>query len=364
MAKVGILSSYGNLIKETNYGSLFQYFALQEYLKKRNHNPYWIRYCGQKTYFKYIVDRIRLILSFLIKFDDIDRLRTKKEFAQFMRKYIKVSNFIYTKGKLLKYFPPKADFYVVGSDKVWSSDKILYLSFVSVDKKKYSYAASSPAKYKKFGPAEASFLKDFNKVSVRENESIEMCHDAGRFDAIQVVDPTLLFPRSFYENLFNSINDSYDPFVFCYLGAIGESTPSFPSTILSFAKTNSLKTVVVPIEKRGIEGMFPRDCIQRPSPVKWLQLIKTSKYVVTDTFHGTLFSVIMEKPFLSIIPSDKPSIPIKSFLTSIGLESRIVNAENCDIEKMMIEPINWKDVNTKKTFLKNRSEKFLNSFTP
>ncbi len=364
MSKIAILSSYPLVMDKLNFGSLFQYYALQEYLIKLGHEPFWIRYYQLPTKISIYLKMVKAKKEYLKKDTIFFRKKTwKKCFIAFIHKYLYLSNNIYYSHKFLKFFPPKADIYITGSDKVWSDNFPYYLDFVPENKRRYSYAASFPRNFFKFSPTAALLLKKFTGVSVRENEGVDMCQKAGYLDAIQVLDPTMLLPKSHYLSLIKAenklTNNLKGPYLFCYFGNVDSPSEVHWQSICSFAEKKSLSLILVAM--LGIVPMFPEEYIYMPSPIEWLQLMSEADCIITNSFHGTIFSVIMEKPFLSIIPKDKPSVPISSFLDSLDLKSRIIQNESIDIEKNIFNPIDWEKVNARKKPLIQRSEEYLYS---
>jgi hypothetical protein len=379
--KIAIISTYDWIKKENNYGSILQYYALQEYLRKLGHKAYWIRFNPIKTTMKNtdkytVIFNFRKIISRLIR---CLKYRNNKYFTQlrntcsnnfdvFMKKYLNLSSYEYVSWKEILENPPDADVYITGSDQVWLGlNKANYLEFVPAGKKKYSYGASfgkidfTREDYTAISP----MLKKFDKISVREKEGISICQKAGRNDAVQVVDPTLLLPKEHYLDLTKESDSSFNrkeknPFVFSYFLNINSSSNVHWNSIRLFAKKKSLNLKVVPVQ--GAEFIFPKKFVFMPPPVEWLKLIEGATYVITNSFHGTLFAVIFEKPFLVILQSGETSVQncrFLSLLKFLGLESRLVQGDDIDFEKRMSIPINWEKVNQQKGLLVENSKKFI-----
>ena len=358
MAKIGIISSFSYMEREINYGSLFQYYALQEYLKEIGHDSYWIRYYGNKlsSYLKNLTNIGFTSETGLSK----SKRECRRFFKNFIRNNIELSkNIFFAHTKLINLIPPKADYYITGSDKVWGKDTVTYLDFVPENKKKYSYAASCPEYYTDFGNKEAELLKRFDGISIRERTTLEMFRKIGDFDPIQVADPTLLLSKAHYLRFTTNIKTEKDPYILSYLGSISNSSQNFSKAIHTFSNNMTEDLIIVPIENRGVEAFFPDELILWPSPEKWLSLFSRANYILTDSYHGTIFSVIMQKPFLSIIPKDRPSRPIQSFLEEIGLTERIIQNKEIDLTEKMTQSIDWNKTKILLDSLITHSKNFL-----
>lgn len=364
MAKIGIISTFGYMEREINYGSLFQYYALQEHLKEIGHNPFWIRYYGK--YFSIYV-RNKTNLGFYSSGKNekyTSKKQCRKELSKFCKKHLNLSGLAYFAGtKIIRIIPPKADIYITGSDKVLGMDPIQYLSFAPEKKKRYAYAASCPEGLVKFDSDKAALLRAFDGLSVREAKTIDMCREVGCNGTVQVLDPTLLISKEHYLSFTVDVEPEKSPYIMGYFGSIGNSSQDYCQVIHSYTDNAAEDFIIVPIENRGIEPIFPDNRIMWPSPDKWLRLFSEASTILTDSFHGTIFSVIMQRPFLSIIPEDRPSRPIQSFLESLGLEDRIVRRNDVDLGQKMSRPIDWEKTDLMLDVLLKQSKGFLKSIS-
>jgi hypothetical protein len=370
---IAVMSTYDWILKENNYGSLFQYYALQEFLKTKGHKTYWIRYTPSKkkpaanksSFIRSIISKARytknnfpLIIrdttSYLKKeaVRKINRRLTRidkecsRKIKSFANNHLNLSKNEYVSFDEIKENPPLADAYIAGSDQVWSSlSKAYYLEFVPEGKKRYSYGAS-------FGKSEFSskecdviseMLSKFDRISVREKQGMDICLNAGRKDTVQVVDPTLLLCQDKYWDLIKNNSESDippQPYAFAYFLNIHHSSEVYWEMIHDFVKNDTMDLVIVPVQ--GAEYLFPKKYVVMPSPINWLKYLSGSKYVITNSYHGTLFAIIMEKPFLVILQKGKTSSENGRFLSLLEilkLESRIFDQEKGSIQEQMNSPI-------------------------
>jgi len=362
MARIAVLSSYNYALECCNYGSLFQLIALQKCLKNLGHEPYVIRYKSMITG-RFVPNGDGAVAA---SKSLQHKSRTRhRSFAAFAQRHLAVSRSPYFSRKLLNCLPPRADIYIVGSDKVWADDMPYYLDFVAKNRSKYSYGASFPAGYERFGSSESALIRQFRGLSVREPGGVEMCREAGRGDATHVADPTLLLSRNQYLRLINSGVDSSrkpkQPYLLCYFGNIESLSQIGWESVKAFAKRASLQIIVVPIH--GIESIFPEENLQLPCPEQWLRLFNEATCVLTNSFHGTLFATILERPFLSVIPTTKPSKPIQSVLHGMNLQSRIIHETDADLETKMFASIDWQRERVLMQKLVRRSNNYLKAMS-
>lgn len=362
--KIGVLSSFGYICNVNNYGSLLQYFALQTYLVRKGYEVYWIRFNEDKNnpnvIYKYIK---KLVLNSNLKI--LTEHFNKKGFNSFIEKYINLSDFEYRSYKEIKKNPPLADLYIVGSDQVWngySPDR--YLMFIPHSKPKISYAVSfgknTIKKYLK--PLMWYYLKGFKAISVREKAGIEICNSVGRKEAKYVIDPTFLLTKDDYMEFVNNekIQSEKDSYIFSYF------VNPFNNNIFPYMKDcNKLKEQthcrLITTAIQGAEKAFNGENIINPSPLKWIELIANADYILTNSFHGMAFSIIMRKQFL-VIPQkgagEEQNNRQMDLLSTLDLNDRIYN-DKMDLFEQINKPIIWDQIEPKIHHFVDYSKNFL-----
>lgn len=364
--KIGVLSSFGYICNVNNYGSLLQYFALQTYLVRNGHEVYWIRFKKDKNNQSVISKYIRKII-FNSNFEILTKHFNKKDFNSFIEKYINLSDYEYKSYCKIKKNPPKADIYIVGSDQIWngySSDR--YLMFIPHDKPKISYAVSfGKSTIKRYlKPLMWYYLKDFKAISVREKAGIEICNSVGRKDAKYVIDPTFLLTKKDYMEFINNekIKSEKEHYIFSYF------VNPFNNNIFPYIRDcNNLKEQthcrMLLTAIQGAENAFNKEDIINPSPLKWIELIANADYVLTNSFHGMVFSIILRKQFL-VMPQkgagEEQNNRQLDLLSTLELNERIYNNKISILEQIE-KPINWRRVEFKINQFVNISKDFLNS---
>ena len=230
--------------------------------------------------------------------------------------------------------------FVVGSDQLWNPligrvNDDLFLDFVSPENRRVAYGTSfgnrGTAKFKpKFIAKHAPNLQKFNAISVREKYAIATARDIFGVDADLVVDPVFLLPREHYQSLAQQATDkvSGDYLAVFFL----DPTPEKKAAAEAIAdKLGLQRIVVIPNPDNGrklVSELFTEDrfeVIGSDSPENFLHTYSNASYVVTDSFHGTAFAAIFEKPFSSIYNTHRGADRFKNLLASLGFgESRRV----------------------------------------
>lgn len=376
LPKAGIITSHYYFIK-TNYGSLLQNFALQRYLEKMGLFPFLIRQeeISQPISFRekikfYLLHPLQLFRRLFQKpareaeekAQRIARFNQEhpRPFESFISKHLNTTPITYDRVKLREH-PPEADVYLAGSDQIWTLDDFDKLLNFAPPGKRIAYAASANwGKQSKRWFIEARReLPYFTGISVRETEGREICQKAGMKQVEVVLDPTLLLDSSEYTSLVTEQSAYLPPdSILGYFLNTDALTEIYWDQILDSFKGNPLR--IIPLQ--GTELCIPEDSIITPDPYEFIQAFKEAKNIITNSFHGTVFSIIMRKPFLSILQAGDTAIQNTRFfslLKSLGLEDRIYEPEKGLMRKQMEQRIQWEAVENRLERLRGHSAEFL-----
>lgn len=335
--RIAVVSSYAYIVSNVNYGALLQYFALQEYLKKRGHKPFWVRYVLKDS----LKARIRRCVKGMFPSEQRKRSHAcLHSFQEFLEKYLSVSEELYKGESSINAFPPAADYYVTGSDQVWAGSlPANFLTFVTDPKKKIAYAVSfgKDTLENEHALTIRPWVNLFEHISVREKSGVEICRKLGKDNVSHVLDPTLLLDKEEYPvSLANR-----SAYVFCYFINLQLANSSIPwNKIQDYAKYRNRDLLISTAS--GSERYVPGDLIF-PSPTEWLGLYKDADCIFTNTFHGVIFSIIFERPFLYIPQngaSSRQNCRIFSLLSLFDLEDRVLSERDNLVEKMASK-IDW-----------------------
>jgi len=367
--KIGILTQP----LHNNYGGLLQAFALQKVLNDLGHEVWIIRRENRpnwRDFTKYYTKRV--IASAIGK--QIYPLLTQKQktiISQYNREFIsqymgKQTNKLFTSKQFFK-AASKFDFeaYVVGSDQVWRPRYspqigIYFLDFLSDDStKRIAYAASFGVDNWEFNEKDtlkfATLAKKFDAISVREESGIDLCEKYFGVHAVQSLDPTMLLERVDYENLIVNQEQSNGD-LFYYILDPSKEKMDIVSKIAYEKKLEPFTEMPKEITINNLKNI--NNCIY-PGPLKWLKAFQDAKFVVTDSFHGCVFSIIFNKPFILFGNEKRGLTRFKSLLKQFGLENRIYSDNNSF--KIIIESsIDWSVINKTWENLRSKSIDFFN----
>lgn len=331
--KIGIITYWK---AKDNYGQILQSFALQEYLRKHGHEPFLMRYNDNprlEATFKWsriliYLLKLPIYVSWFVKQKQMQNKVTKYEqsvvnvdrhFTDFMRTNIAHTEEVYTEENI-RQNPPVADAYICGSDQIWAGDWAYYLDFAPDDKPKIAYAPSLggltkfPIEYEEHMKA---LLARFSFIGMREQSGVDVCHRLGRKDAVKVVDPTLLLTREDYDKV--RISTKCDkPYLLMYI--LGNPMACKVEEIFEYAKSRGLDVKYV------TSGHADNHEHIYAQVGEWIDLIANADMVITNSFHGTVFSLIYHTPFITIPLNngyERMNTRVEELLMEGGLTSQL-----------------------------------------
>lgn len=362
--KIGIITYW---ITRSNYGTVLQNYALQTFLRSFGFETFLIRTdiplgCSRLDYYKSLLQKngffslacyfkSRLFCKIARKISSENKNDDKRNFPDFVNKNFNPIK-IFRSLSELESDCPMADIYISGSDQVWNTYgenyntvseqiKAYLLSFVPDSAKKISCAAS-------FGKSslavefESLFKKElsrFDFISCREKSGVEICKRLGFENAVLQQDPTMLLSSDEYKKIASKNLVPKKPYILLYL--LGNDTDFSTRRLKQFAKLKNLEVVYVPANEAQKINFHKKTF---PTVEEWLGLYENASAVVTNSFHGTVFSLIFNKSFLSVHQTGKfedQNVRIDSLLEDFGLKNRIFSG---DFEKLFA-PVDFENVN-------------------
>lgn len=336
--RIGILTYYYESI---NYGGVLQSYALPRVLKKLGYVSEQICYTKEKEPIRnYNLFRLlKLLIKKCIYYFLNIKLKDRYNKFKIFRKSVPHSSLIYTDkniDKSLKYY----DIFITGSDQVWNLTwycPAFFLNFVPLGTKKLSYGASLGRT--KLSSEEKSFFRknlvNYSAISVRELDAVNLLESEINIKIEHVLDPTLLLTKEEWDEICSErlVKGKY---LFCYF--IGDNS-EIRKIAKKYAKIHNLKLVVLP----HAMGFTFSDCFWGDlkmydiGPSEFISLIKYADYIMTDSFHGCVFSCIYKKQFNVFQRSNKKNMSsrIYSLLSLYNVKERF-----CDsVEKQDINYI-------------------------
>jgi hypothetical protein len=361
----------------SNYGGILQNFALQQALTKLGVEPITLYRRHRVTFPQQIIGVLYRIYN-IIRGRKQLRLTSKqkdyiyRESTLFKNRYINITEPLYSTSALRsKVKALNVSSVIVGSDQVWRPKYTPfiynhYLDFIDSKSgiKKIAYAASFGVDTWEYSEAQTErckeLAKDFNNISVREKSGVKLCNEYLGAEAVQVLDPTMLLTKEDYLSIIDYSNVPKREGLFTYLLDDNKKKRNLVKEVEVALQIKEFKNQ--PKAFRGNKSTDIYDYIV-PSVEGWIKAFDQADFVITDSFHGTVFSIIFNKPFLAIVNEQKGASRFISLLESLGLEDRLVN-EDCIVEQTIFgKKIDYKSVNTKLNVLRNEGFDFLKQST-
>jgi len=313
-----------------NYGSALQAYALSTYLSDIGHNTQVINYIPQRYNAWYNLNiqkgdqypKIILLAYYLYTMPS--RNFQRKIFDSFLKKNIPMTKRYHSPSELKK-ASLKADLFIVGSDQVWNYDyntKDDYSYFFDfLDDKQYivSYAAS-------FGKEKlhqeeihtfSKLLSKFKTITVREESGLSIVSECG-YDGKHVLDPVFLLSKKQWQEFGNDIRVK-DKYVLVYV--IDNMYEPLVQTAYQIALSRNCKVYVIwfnKIKDKRVDRWFTYT-----SPKVFVSLMAQADFVVTNSFHGTAFSIIFERQFYTLSKKNY-NTRITSLLDSLRIRNRFI----------------------------------------
>lgn len=350
--KIGILTFH----RAHNYGAVLQAYALQTYLQSLNHTVEFIDYRNEELLNVYkwfdfnrfktrhlnnIYKELKLILP---------REKRFKKFDEFINRYLNLSPKEYSLNSY--------DVIIIGSDQVWNTnltngfDNMYWGNFkINNNCKLVSYAASMQDKILNDNISRIKkYLNNFTYISVREDSIAKTLNSITNKNISVVIDPTLLLSKNQWNNL------------------CGEKMIKEPYLLLyQVRKDNKAKRIAEMIaQKRNLRLIYLSAGIDKNNshevatagPLDFINLFKHADFTVCTSFHGTVFSIIFNIPFCSVLLNDGKDNRVKDLLYKLNLKERGVENYNDAI----LNDINWENVHNCLSILKDNSKKYISHF--
>lgn len=290
--------------RAVNYGAVLQAYALQTVIKENGYDTEILDYRNSEieSIYKPITNLkspkvlVRDILTFSMQ------NKRNKNFSKFLANNINLSSKSYDRANV-RDCCDLYDSIVVGSDQMWNLccvnyDKTYFLDFVKDSNKKKSYAVSMGKiadckdDYGEYLP----LIEDFKNISLREQAGKEFLQNNGINKNIDIdIDPVFLLSKGRWQKLEKKV----DVFDYAMIYSVN-LTEDVINAGRKYAKDNNLKLVFVTLRKKKINLLSNELNLSACSPDEFVYLIDNAKCVITNSFHGTAFSIIMETDFWTI----------------------------------------------------------------
>lgn len=313
-----------------NYGATLQAYALKETLKELGVNPEFVNYENKKILSDYKLIRTNSLKSFFSSLWYLPRnLKRKRSFKSFGDRYLDTNKKIYYSCDEIEKDIERGDIFVAGSDQIWNPaltdglSDVYTLNFETDEKiKKIIYGASlgNEELLQKYASDFEEKLVGLDLISVREQSVIKPLKEICGKTVEQVVDPTLLLSKDNWDNLIaenDTVSLPFEKYILVYTLFESDEVTKIANylskvtglKVVHFRKYNAYENELISLYSKG--------------PVDFVNAFKNAGYVVTNSFHGTVFSLIFERKFYSVLPKTRAG-RIKDLLGDLGLGKRII----------------------------------------
>lgn len=312
-----------------NFGSKLQTIATSEVLKKIGYDPICVNYLPPRVLWKrYWRESMKSPVKFikLFLFSPIVAI-AKRHYDSYMYRNCKMSNPIYSDESFTTACP-KADIYISGSDQIWNFkhnegiDKHYF--FEGIEGRNVAYASSIgmislPEEYKSYMKEQ---LSQYEAISVREDSAVKLLSSMG-IKATQVLDPTFMLNKDEWVR-FSSKRLVKEPYLFVYIPYNITDKDLIYCSARKVAKEKNLK--IITYSEKNLKDSYADKTICFVNAGDVLSLILYADVIMTNSFHGTAFSINLNKQFWTYMPSSF-STRITSILNLCGLKNRLLEDE-------------------------------------
>lgn len=324
MSKIGLITYHDTY----NYGAALQAYATEQYLKSHSFDVETINYFPknlqgygtfsktfEETYYK-SHNIVKRILLTIIRVPSYKKLR--KVFDKFAAENLNLTK-TYLSLDELTADVPNDDFFCTGSDQVWNNyythsfDAAFFLDFVPSEKRCFSLSSSFGKA--DFSPEELEYIKEhvkkYDYISVREKSAKKLLNDLGYEKVSVMLDPTLLADPDIWNRFAGNTGFTY-PYILVYqLHSDGRSYKN----AVEFAKKSGLKVVRINVFYHQLRPGCKN--VAMPDLHRFVGLFKNAEYVFTDSFHGTVFSILFSRKLAVDMPQ-KFSDRLSTLLELVG----------------------------------------------
>lgn len=334
--RIGILTYHACF----NYGACLQAYALQQTIKKEFDDCKIIDYQSKKLIdinhpFCKVPKHPKELIKNMTRLPYYSQLMERRTlFEDFINNTLDLSQRC-SNDEEVREECEKYDCIVCGSDQTWNLDPsiryetpLYYLNFPK-KQKRITYATSFGSWVNDFHTREQEvmpWIKTFDHLSMREESGVDLLRNKG-LDCEWVLDPTLLLQREEYDKIANK-RMIKEPYVLLFSWNGAAETVAIAKAVSE--ELGCKAYYIVPPPRAMFCGIERKLDV---GPKEFLSLVKHAEFVVTNSFHGTVFSTIYQKPFISAI-SNNPDTRRASLMKQLGLENHLMNPANMDLDKI------------------------------
>lgn len=369
--KIGVITFFNN----GNYGSELQAYAMNSFLELHGHCAFFCKFRTDNLVIK-ILEKLRDRIEEQIlksRYPEYAKMRVERQDSIKIAKRItpalhqRIADF--SAGHLRSCLLPRSlysqnqfDCWICGSDQVWTALKIpfqeeRFLTRVPSEKK-IAYAVSlgpdrTPDYFAKKGKKP---IQSYRYLSFREKSGQEYVERTFGLDSELVLDPSMLVGADFWRRAIFSMPSLETPNSYCVCYFLGQIPDEYKVLINKYKEDRKLIVLAYKEDADLLGGTYiPAD------PLEFVKLIANAAFVFTDSFHGTVFSLLMNKEFLSFERTHTYSMAqtnrITGLLEQLGITGRFVSRRGG--KKSLLDSLDYQSINKKIEEKRESSKKFL-----
>lgn len=334
---------------KTNYGGILQAFALQYWLDSMGYDTIHLNRVFKAADW---ILRMKHIAYNIVYHREVNiRRKAESVFQPFIEQYIRMSPKLKSHKKWTRFILDNQFYAVVtGSDQVWRKEYTgaylneYFLNFAKGEIKKIAFAASFGVDKidAEYASEIRELLKDFDAISVREKSGVNILKDNFNLEATHLLDPTMMLTADDYVKIFDLKKETNSPFIFAYVLDKNRDKQEIIDVVERDLGLSSRFVYGAEVTK---ENWRDKDIAGKVTIEQWLQNFYNADFVVTDSFHGTVFSIIFNKPFIAIGNKDRGLTRFKSLVDLFNLSDRLVfELGDIDLEKINHD-IDYENIN-------------------
>lgn len=368
--KVGILTQ--PLL--SNYGGILQCYALQRTLQNLGHDAVRLDYYDFSLRYRLLYLAKSCVLRYLLRNKAVSLshpfassyARYNFELMKFIKEKIPSSPLLGSTRALKRYVVGKEfEGIVVGSDQIWNASynpcvENYFLAFLpsKFDIKRVAYAASIGNDALDFNDRQKEIcgqsLRLFDAVSVREESARTLLSTEFGMSSTVLLDPTMLLSQEEWKEIIDGDSVMRQDLLTSY---VLDRSSYKKSVITNTAEYLHLQTKELTMTPKTENGWLRR----QDSISTWLSNLAGAQFVITDSFHGCVFSIIFNKPFIAIANKERGLSRFTTLLSHFGLQHRLVESlEDFEQRKrVLLKPIDYEPINRRLEELKGQSLRFL-----
>lgn len=352
----------------SNYGGIIQNYALQTVLERMGHEVYTININKPKVkmalakaplsiskrFLKKILGRKDGII-FIEKKINRDKIISEQHLRRFINENIHLTQPCYVKDDLSQFDKESLDAIIVGSDQVWRIPfaypdiESYFLDFIKNKHTiKIAYSASFGTENIEFSNEQikrcGELIKEFEIITVREKSAIQLINNIYKWECktepVHTLDPTMLLNKEDYIKISAQYaHNSYKGRLFYY---ILDMTNEKMTLIQKISSDLGLEPFTV--KPKSINWFDKTEEKIVPPIEEWIQAFNQASFVFTDSFHGSVFSIIFNKEFITIGNKTRGMTRFQSLIDLFNLQNRFITSID-EYREQANKTINWESVN-------------------